>query len=54
MQTSSIVFFSLMGVSLLLNAYMHGKPRSNNDFWSALLSLIIIILLVGWMMKWNF
>ncbi len=44
-----IILIVLYAVSLLLNAYIHGKPKEGyNNFWIALISTGIDIGLLLW------
>jgi hypothetical protein len=43
-----IVYLSIMFVALLLSAALHGKPRSNINFWTDLVSSALTIALMYW------
>jgi len=48
MELPQIIYITLTAISLLLNAYTHGKPREDNNFWNALLAGIIVYGLLIW------
>ena len=43
-----IIVLSLFGISLLVNAYEHGKPRKPTNFWIVLAAIGIEVLLLYW------
>lgn len=54
MGTPQIILLSLMGIKLLLNAYMHGKPHeTNQNFFVALVNdgILLWILIAGGFFK---
>jgi hypothetical protein len=48
MAAPQIVLIVLFSVSLLINARDHGRPRSNTNFWNALVSTGITIGILIW------
>lgn len=39
----------LYAIALLINAYMHGKPKEgNNNFWISLINAILILSILYW------
>ena len=54
MNTALIIIYVLVGISLLLNAYKHGKPQEDYNFWIALLSKLISLILIWWALGWKF
>ena len=47
------VFILLEIISLMYVANKHGQPKGNYNFWSGLLSTLIVITLVLWVAGWN-
>lgn len=54
MSTALITIYILLGLSLLLNAYQHGKPQDNYNFWISLTSKLITLVLIWWAVGWKF
>lgn len=54
MNTGLIVIYILTSISLLANAYMHGKAQEPYNFWIALLGKAITLTLVWWALNWRF
>lgn len=49
MNIAKIILLCLYGVSLLLSAYSHGKPKEGtHSFWSSLIGTAIVIGLLWW------
>ena len=49
MHAPQIILISLIGVSLLLESYLHGKPRSGNyNIFEKIISYMIEIGLLCW------
>lgn len=54
MGTSQIIMVILLGINLLLGAYLHGKPRTGNyNFWVTAITvgLYFLILITGGFFK---
>lgn len=49
-----IVFYVLMGISLLVGANMHGEPHPDWSFPVTLISQLLSLLLILWINGWNF
>jgi hypothetical protein len=46
MNTATIILLVLQGISLLLNAHLHGKPKTGEyNFWGALIAVGVILTL---------
>jgi len=44
-----IIYLCLLGVALLGQAYLHGKPKTGNyNFFDSAISLILGALLIWW------
>ena len=43
-----IIYLVLTAVSLLLAANQHGKPRSNQNFWTSLVAFAIVLSILWW------
>jgi len=41
MKAPQIIMLSLLGISILIAANQHGKPRGNVNFWAALFGATI-------------
>lgn len=48
MKAPQIVYLALSGISLLLTAHDHGKPRTNTNFWSSAIAAVIMISILWW------
>ena len=44
--TSQIILLILMLISLLVNAYLHGKPAKKHNFWSTFVAFVIWMTLL--------
>ncbi len=49
-----IIIYTLAFISLLLSAHMHGKPRSNYNFWATLTDVVLWLILIWWTLGWRF
>jgi uncharacterized membrane protein len=49
MTAPQITVIVLVSISLLINAYMHGKPKKEkHSFWISLINAIVTISLLYW------
>lgn len=49
MSAPAIIYLVLIGVSLLVSAHEHGKPRDGKyNFWTSLVSTAIGVSLLVW------
>jgi hypothetical protein len=48
MTIPAIIVLAISGISLLITAHDHGKPRSDNNFWISLIGTIITLGLLYW------
>lgn len=48
MKLPQILYLVLLGTGALLAAHDHGKPRSDNNFWTSLISTAITLGLLIW------
>jgi len=43
-----IIFILLVGLNIGATMFMHGKPRSNYNFWATSINLLLITSLLYW------
>lgn len=48
MGTPQIIYVILTAISLLGAAHLHGKPRENYNFWTALIGVALGYTLLIW------
>ncbi len=49
MKAPQIIIICLYAASLLLAAYMHGKPKKDNhNFWTTFISACLYFALLAW------
>jgi len=54
MKISLIVYFTLIGIALLISAHEHGTPKEGkNSFWNTLVSVILSIVMIMWIAEWS-